>query len=161
MWKLSFASAAAITLAILTATAAMSGGAAAPRQKYSAWKFHPEKNYYYCKYEYKTSANSPQYQYDYCIYYKDDAKINNKWIYFYNPRSEKYWARYPTVNNDKYREYAQKRLDAWSELPQQYRQKDLYQIDAKRFPEPTLNYCPPIPGSDDKTPIMPPPADLP
>ncbi len=45
-------------VALLLAGHANSGGGA-PRQKYSAWQYYPEKNYYYCKYEYKVSANAP------------------------------------------------------------------------------------------------------
>ena len=82
-------------------------------------------------------------------------------MYFYNPKTEKYWGRYPTVNNDTYKQQAEKRQEAWSDLPSKYRQKDIYQIDAKAWPAPKMNYCPTLPGSSDGTLMEAPPPDLP
>jgi hypothetical protein len=154
-----------VTTATLVGTLVLasfaSSGGGAPRQKYSGWTYNPDKNYYYRKYEYKVKPTDQEYKYDYCVYYKNDAKINNKWVYFYNPQTQKYWGRYPTVNNDKYKQYAEKQQDAWSELPMEYRQRDLYKIDTKYFPDPMPNYCPYVPGSEDKVQMLAPPPDLP
>ncbi len=160
MKKLSSVCAAAVFGTLLVAGFAVSGGGGA-RQSYSAWHYNPQKNYYYRSYEYKVNPTDTQYQHQYCIYYKDDSKVNNKWVYFYNPQTEQYWGRYPTTNNDKYGQYAQQQKDCWSELPTQYRQKDLYQIDTKYFQEPKTDYCPYVPGSSDKSPMLAPPPDLP
>ncbi len=139
---------------------ALAGGGGA-RQSYGAWQYNKDKNYYYREYKYKEKPTDTNYQHQYCVYYKDDSKVNNKWVYFYNPKTEKYWARYPTTNNDQYKKYAEKRQEAWSELPAQYQQKDIYQIDKKSWPAPKTDYCPSVPGSDDKTPMLAPPSDLP
>jgi len=131
------------------------------RQAYGPWQYNKEKNYHFREYKYKVKASDKDYQHEYCIYYRNDAKINNKWVYFYNPQTQKFWSRYPTVNNDQYKKYAQERGEAWSILPMQYRQKDLYQINQKSWPTPRTDYCPTIPGATDGTLMMAPPADLP
>ncbi len=153
----------ALVAALTIFTAGGSGGAyqGAARQSYGAWTYNAEKKYHYREYKYKVNAGDKEYQHQYCIYFKADPKVNNKWVYFYNPATEKYWGRYPTVNNDTYKVQAEKRQEVWSELPDKYRQKDIYQIDAKSWPEPKQNYCPAIPGAADATPMLSPPPDLP
>jgi hypothetical protein len=151
-------SVALLGLAALVSQAVAAQGA---RQQYGPWQYNKEKNYYYREYQYKVKANDKEYQHEYCIYFKDDAKVNNKWVYFYNPKTEKFWARYPTVNNETYKKYAEKGKEAWSELPGKYRQKDIYQIDAKTWPAPKTDYCPTIPAATDGALMKTPPADLP
>jgi hypothetical protein len=151
----------AAVLGLTALVARIQAGGGEPRQVYGDWQYNKEKNYYYREFKYKPNPKDAEYKKDYCIYFKDDAKINNKWVYFYNPITEKYWARYPTVHNDMYKKYAEKRLEAWAELPAKYRQKDIYAIEKKAWPAPKLDYCPTIPGAVDAVPIMAPPSDLP
>ena len=108
-----------IGLLVAAAAFGTAAGQEQPRQRYGPWQYNQVKNYYFRKYEYKVQPQQQEYQHDYVIYFKEDPKINNKWVYFYNPKTEKYWARYPTTNNDQYKKYAEKRQEAWSELPAQ------------------------------------------
>src|SRR4051812_39568680 len=57
------------------------------RQYYSTWTKHGTKNYYYCSYHYKASADDTDYQYHYGIYYPSRGKR----IYMYNPNTRKFW----------------------------------------------------------------------
>lgn len=147
-------------LAALTGAAcwAQSGG---PRQRYSGWMRHPAKGYFYRKYEYKVRPKDTQYQHQYVIYYKNDRRIPNTWVYFYNPTTQKYWARYPTTRHEKFGDGARAGKELWSVLPAAARHKDLHMIDLKRFSEVEPGVCPPIPGSADNTPMISPSSDLP
>lgn len=139
------------------------GGVLPARQRYSGWSHNKAKNYYYRKYEYRATPASAEYETHYVIYYKNDPKINNTWVYFYNPKTETYWARYPTVHHENYHECAH-RHQAWSIVPvQNYQaQRDLHQIDqAKYFPNPQSKQIPAIPGGADDVGVLAPPMDLP
>jgi hypothetical protein len=134
------------------------------RQSYTKeWQYNKEKGYHYRKYEYKTAPTDTQYKHQYVIYYKDDAKkqIPNTWVYYYNPTTEKFWARYPTTNHPKYGADAKAGKEVWSLLPKEHQKKDLYQIDQKKWEEPKANYCPPVPACKDNCNLMSPPSDLP
>jgi hypothetical protein len=133
------------------------------RQQYSGWQYNQDKGYHYRKYEYKAAPNDKQYKHEYVIYYKQDPKkkVPDTWVYYYNPTTEKFWARYPTTNHPKYGEDAKAGKEVWSVLPPEHRKKDIYQIDQKQFPEPKANYCPPVPSCKDNCNLMSPPADLP
>ncbi len=153
-WILALGTFALVGLAELAAQA----GA---RQSYGNWQYNKDKNYYYREYRYKANANDADYHHQYAIYFKNDNRVNNKWIYFYNPMTQKYWGRYPTVHNEKYRKYAEERSEAWSVLPKEYRQKDIYQIEQKHWPTPRTDYCPTIPDASDGALMLAPPPDLP
>jgi hypothetical protein len=134
-----------------------------PRQVYGPWQYNQEKGYHYRKFEYKAEPADTAYKHEYVIYYKADPKkqINNNWVYFYNPTTEKYWARYPTTNHPQYGKDAKAGREVWSVLPTQHRQKDLYAIEQKHWPTPPANYCPTVPTSSDNINLMSPPSDLP
>jgi len=150
-----------VLLALLQLTSLAQSPSA--RQQYSGWEYNKEKSYYYRKFEYKVAPADKEYVHEYVIYYKEDPKkqINNNWVYFYNPKTEKVWARYPTTNHPKYGAEAKAGKEVWSILPPEYRQKDIYKIDLKKFPEPKNNYCPPVPGCKDNCNLASPPGDLP
>lgn len=133
------------------------------RQRYGPWQYNKEKGYHYRKFEYKANSIDKEYRHEYVIYYKNDPKkqINNNWVYFYNPTTEKYWARYPTTHHPQYGKDAKAGKEIWSVLPTQHRQKDLYGIDNKHWPTPPANYCPTVPMSTDNLNLLSPPSDLP
>lgn len=158
-WRIGSFALAATLLGLLGGDLFGQGGGA--RQQYGAWQYNSAKNYYFRKYEYKAHPADAQYKHEYVVYYKNDAKVNNKWVYFYNPTTEKFWARYPTTNHPTYGAAAKKGQEVWSVLPPAERRKDIYDIDQKKFPEPPANYCPPVPMAADKTPLLSPPSDLP
>lgn len=59
---------------------------------YSNWKYHAQKDYYYC------TCSFPAGGYQYVIYYK--TKPN--WVYWYNPDKDVFWCACPTVNHPKW-----------------------------------------------------------
>ena len=133
------------------------------RQRYSAWQYNKDKGYHFRKYEYKVAPTDKEYRHEYVIYYKEDPKkqINNNWVYFYNPTTEKYWGRYPTTNHPQYGKDAKAGKELWSVLPAKARHKDIYAIDPKQFPAVRNDFCPTVPMCSDKCNLMSPPADLP
>lgn len=147
-------------LAALTGAACWAQGGGA-RQRYGGWMLNPDKGYYYRKYEYKVRPTDTRYQHQYVIYYKNDQRIPNTWVYFYNPTTQKFWARYPTVRHQKFGAGARAGKELWSILPAAARHKNLHTVDLKRFSEPNPAVCPPIPGSTDNTPMRAPTSDLP
>ena len=135
----------------------------APRQIYSPWQYNQDKGYHYRKFEYKTSPQDATYKHEYVIYHQADPKkqINNHWVYFYNPTTEKIWARYPTVNHPQYGKDAQAGREVWSVLPVAERKKDVHEIDQKKWPVPPVKFCPTVPQCKDNCNLASPPADLP
>lgn len=148
-----------LTLALAPRPEAAAQGKAEPRQKYGAWMQHAEKGYHYREYFFKPKASDKEYQHQYVVYYKNDAQKRN-WVYFYSPKSEKFWARYPTALNEKYKDQVKAGKELWSVLPADKRKKDLGEIDNAAFGA-VGNECPTIPESTDKVAIEVPPSDLP
>lgn len=134
-----------------------------PRQVYGPWQFNKEKSYYYRKFEYKVSPNDKEYRHEYVIYFKEDGKkqVSSHWLYFFNPTTGKYWARYPTIHHPNYGIAAKVQAEVWSVLPMQHRHRDLGAIDPRHWPTPPVNFCPPLPSSTDGRNLDSPPADLP
>lgn len=132
------------------------GGA---RQQYGDWKYNAEKGYHYREYQYKPKPTDTKYEHEYVVYYKNHPQ-RKSWLYYYNPKTEKFWARCPSAVNDKYKDQVKQGKELWSILPSDKRMKSLDEIDNKSFPEPSAK-CPTIPGSSDNAPIKSPPADLP
>ncbi len=60
---------------------------------YSDWKYNDRKCYYY------RTCQFPGGGYQYVIYYPD---TDPEWVFWYNPKSEKYWCSCPTVKHPKY-----------------------------------------------------------
>ena len=151
------------SLAALLVPALLLGQAVQPRQTYGPWQLNKEKGYFFRKFEFKVNATDKEFRHEYVIFYKEDPKkkINNQWVYFYNPTTEKFWARYPTTNHAQYGQDAKAGKEVWSLLQPQDRQKDIYAIDPKAWPAPKLDFCPPIPMSADNVNLLSPPADLP
>lgn len=150
-------------LAGLLCASIAAGQGSAPRQVYGPWQYNQDKGYHYRKFEYKTSPQDATYKHEYAIYYTADPKkqINNNWVYFYNPTTEKFWARYPTVNHPQYGQAAKAGKEVWSVLPAAERKKDIYEIDQAKWPTPPANYCPTVPQCKDNCNLASPPADLP
>lgn len=148
----------ALTLAL--GLLAAGDASAQERQRYGDWQKNDAKGYFYRKFEYKVQPADTEYKHEYVLYFPNDAK-RDKWLYFYNPRSEKVWARYPTATHPTWGGQAQARAEAWSVLPPKYRQKDAQQIDPSSYPEPSTNLCPTIPNAPDNVNLSPPPPDLP
>lgn len=144
---------------LLTSSPELPAQRAEPRQKYGPWTQHPEKGYYYCLYYFKPRADDADYQRQYVVYHKDDVQKRN-WLYYYSPSSQKFWARYPTTNHEKYRDQVKAGKELWSILPEYKRERELSKIDGASF-GPVGGECPFIPNSKDKATIDPPPSDLP
>jgi hypothetical protein len=134
--------------------------AQAPRQQYSKWEYNAEKKYHYSKFEYKADPKAATYTHQYVLYYKDDPKLKN-WVYYYNPATEKVWARYPTVEHPTYGKDVKAGKEMWSILPKEKQAKSVYDIPAEAYPAPSAKVCPTIPECKDGCQIALPPKDLP
>ena len=123
-----------------------------PRQQYSSWQYNEKGKYYYSKYEYKADPRASSYSHQYVLYYKDDPKLKN-WVYYYNPTTEKVWARYPTTNHPDYKTGVQAGKELWSVLPKEKQAKSVYDISNDAYPKPSGDVCPYIPECKDKSQI--------
>lgn len=134
----------ALAVAVLVAALA-SLGAAAPRQYYSDWMYHPGKQYHYRSYYYKPNANFAGYNYHYAIHYPSEPR----YVYYFNPYKRTYWGRYDTQGRPG---------QEYSLLAEKDCREVLKDIPAAAFPAP--GKMPAIPESSDGAPIEP-PRDLP
>jgi hypothetical protein len=123
------------------------------------WQFNKDKGYHYKKFHYKAAPMDKEYKHQYVIFYKNDEQKKN-WLYFYNPTSEKIWARYPTTHNATYAEDVKKGKELWSILPKEKRARDVYDIKADDYGKVGVT-CPIVPESKDNTNMLLPPSDLP
>jgi hypothetical protein len=113
------------------------------RQYYdTTWTYSSSYGYYYTTYYYQTYVTSTTYSYHYCIYYPSQPS----YIYYYNPSTAAYWGRY---------EVGSKGDKRYSLLAEKDRKKEVKDIPNSAFPE--AGKMPPIPGSDDKVAMEPPP----
>jgi hypothetical protein len=117
-----------------------------PRQYYSGWQSHPQRQYQYRHYYYKPNPNYSGYKHHYVVLPKKDPKH----LYYYNPYTKKYWGRCP-VNSGGQPHY--------SLLAENHRKAKLDEIPESAFPQP--GQLPPIPESNDGALLDLPPDDLP
>lgn len=83
----------AVTLATLVSTAAAE--AASIDQYYTGWNAHPSGRIDYCIYYFKTDPNADHYDHQFCIRLRKEYFPSKPGgIYFYDPKSGKYWGRY-------------------------------------------------------------------
>lgn len=139
--------------AILLAVVTLSIGApmvsvAAPfanRQYYGAWQ-KSQRGFHFRPYYYKPTPNFVGFRHHFVIH----TPSRPKHLFFYNPRSKKFWGRCPTETNGK---------AAYSLLAEKDRKGDLAEIPESAFPEP--GELPPVPDSSDGLLLDLPPDDLP
>jgi len=112
-----------------------------PRQIYSGWT-KQDNGTFSSNYHCQPKPGGP-YKSHRVIY--DPAKP--KQLHYYNPSTKKYWGRYDLG------------AKGYSLLADKDKAEKLEAIAESAFPAP--GPMPPIPGSDDKVPMLPPPTDLP
>src|SRR5437879_4749193 len=96
------------------------------RQYYSPkWSYNKKANYHYKTYQYKAKPADTRYRQQVVVYKPARAKT---WVYWYNPETEKYWARCPTVHHPKYGADVKRGKDMWSMLPERKKHANLDMI---------------------------------
>jgi hypothetical protein len=133
--------------------------AAAPkkRQYYAEeWQRSEKGTFYFKKYYSRPKTSAPSYQVQFMVYRPQKSQ---HWIYWYNPKAKKYWARCATRHHPKYGDQVKKGKAFWSLVRADRRQPVLAKIGKGDYGQ--VTGAPPIPGSRNGPPIAPPPPDLP
>jgi hypothetical protein len=118
--------------------------AAGYRQYYGNWHTH-HTGYYHRVYYYKPVVTYPTYHTHYCVYYPTRPSH----YYYYNPYKQQYWGRCPLHSEE----------PVYSLLAEEDRKPTIQQIPEQAFPEPAKP--PAVPESQDQTPMVLSPNDLP
>jgi hypothetical protein len=132
-------------------------------QRYLKWQKHPTTGYFFAQYQLKSNPSNTAYDITQYVIYKPAA--DKIWVYWYNPKTKKFWARCPTKNHPKYGKDVVRGKDIWARLPAAGDKPGTYTAAVKfSFPEAKYEQ-PPVPGANDRPgdkrtmPCLPP--DLP
>jgi hypothetical protein len=126
--------AAALSLTVLASVGLAEGP---PRQFYGKWQ--KTGDVYVCKYYFKPTVTINCNFTVHYVYWWPDDPARNKWMFMYNPESDKYWGRCPCPWHDEY----EPETEQWCKLNPNNTWTDI-------IPD----FCPPIPGSGDDGPLV-------
>jgi hypothetical protein len=128
------------------------------RQYYEdKWNYHKERKYFYRAYYYKPDKDDKEYKRQFLIY---KPQRTTAWVYWFNPDTQRYWARTATTEHPTLGDKVRKGQEQWSLLPRDKKRDSLDAISDDDF-GPVQEGAHPIPRSKDKEAIASPPADLP
>lgn len=149
----------AFLFSLLLIAAEAHGQQAVKRQMYTVWYRAQDKPYVYRNYFFKPSSFEQPFQTQYVIFYPQPGK--REWVYFFDPKSQVFWARYPTIehHDPKVRESVLKNTAQWEVL--KVGKPTLDEIKEDDWKNGKQGDRPPIPRSTDEQKMDCPPMPLP